>query len=83
MSNGKEEEDDGRIDQQNHGKNGIAARAGERCSRDSPGILDARLPASIAGNLDSILSGGAATEAGGAMLGSAAAKLGSMFGKDQ
>ena len=45
-------------------------------------FLRARLPASIASNLDSIVSG-AATEAGGGMLGNAAAKLGSMFGKDK
>ena len=46
-------------------------------------FLKARLPASIASNLDSIVSGGASTEAGGGMLGNAAAKLGSMFGKDK
>lgn len=46
-------------------------------------FLKARLPPSIAGNLDSIVSGGATTEAGGGMLGNAAAKLGSMFGKDK
>jgi hypothetical protein len=46
-------------------------------------FLKARLPASIAGNLDSIVSGGATSEAGGGMLGNAAAKLGSMFGKDK
>ena len=46
-------------------------------------VLKARLPASIASNLDSIVSGGASTEAGGGMSGNAAAKLGSMFGKDK
>ena len=46
-------------------------------------FLKARLPASIAGSLDSIVSGGATTEAGGGMLGNAAAKVGSMFGKDK
>lgn len=47
-------------------------------------FLKARLPAPLAGNLDSIVSGGAGTaEAGGGMLGNAAAKLGSMFGKDK
>lgn len=46
-------------------------------------VLKARLPASIASNLDNIVSGGASTEAGGGMLGNAAAKLGSMFGKDK
>ena len=45
-------------------------------------FLKARLPASIASNLDGIVSGGA-TEAGERMLGNAAAKLGSMFGKDK
>ena len=46
-------------------------------------FLKARLPASIASNLDSIVSGGATSEPGAGMLGSAAAKLGSMFGKDK
>lgn len=47
-------------------------------------FLKARLPASIAGNLDSIVSGvGGSAEAGGGMLGGAAAKLGSIFGKDK
>jgi uncharacterized protein (DUF2267 family) len=46
-------------------------------------FLKARLPAPIAGHLDSILSGGATAEGGGGMLGDAAAKLGSMFGKDK
>ena len=46
-------------------------------------FLKGRLPASIASNLDSIVSGRATTEVGGGMLGSAAAKVGSMFGKDR
>jgi hypothetical protein len=46
-------------------------------------FLKARLPASIAGNLHSIVSGGSTTEAGGSMLGDTAAKLSSMFGKDK
>ena len=47
-------------------------------------FLKARLPASVASSLDSVVSGGVSTsEAGGGMLGSAAAKLGGMFGKDK
>ena len=43
-------------------------------------FLKSRLPASIAGNLDSIVSGGATTNTAGGTLGNATAKLGSMFG---
>jgi len=47
-------------------------------------FLKARLPAPIASNLDSIVSGGATSDAaGGGGLGNAATKLGSMFGKDK
>jgi hypothetical protein len=46
-------------------------------------FLKTRLPASMATHLDSIVSGGATTEAGGGMLGNAAAKLGGIFGKDK
>jgi hypothetical protein len=47
-------------------------------------FLKAKLPAPIAGHLDSLMSGAASTgEAGGGMLGNAAAKLGGMFGKEK
>jgi hypothetical protein len=48
-------------------------------------FLKARLPASVAGSLDSIVSGEASTSkaAGGGVLGHAAAKIGGMFGKDK
>jgi hypothetical protein len=47
-------------------------------------FLKTKLPAPIADNLNSILSGGAiATESGSGVLGSAAAQLGNMFGKDK
>ena len=47
-------------------------------------FLKARLPASVASSLDSVVSGGAGTgQAGGGVVGSAASKLGGMFGKDK
>jgi uncharacterized protein (DUF2267 family) len=56
----------------------------ERAAEAVLEFLKARMPAPIASNLDSILSGGVKTAgASGGMLGNTTAKLGSMFGKDK
>ena len=58
----KEKDDDGRIDQQDTQKERGCSPSKRRVRRKSVlEFLKARLPASIAGNLDSIVSGGTAT----------------------
>jgi uncharacterized protein (DUF2267 family) len=65
-------------------RTGLPPEQAKRAAEAVLEFLKARMPAPIASNLDSILSGGVKTaEAGGGMLGSATAKLGSMFGKDK
>ena len=47
-------------------------------------FLKTKLPAPIAENLDSLMSGGAAaTESGSGLLGRAASAVGNIFGKDK
>lgn len=57
---------------------GISEEAARTAVTTVVGFLKERLPAPIAGQLDSVIEGGAAGEAGG--LGDVAGKLGGMFG---
>ncbi len=65
-------------------KTGLSLEQAKSAAESVLEFLKTKLPAPIADNLNSILSGGAiAAEGGSGMLGSAATQLGNMFGKDK
>ena len=65
-------------------KTGLSTDKAQAAAQAVLDFLKTRLPASMSGALDKAVSGGAnAADAGGGMLGNAAEKVGSMFGKNK
>jgi len=63
---------------------GLSLEQAKSAAESVLAFFKTKLPAPIADNLNSILSGGAiAAESGSGMLGGAAPQVGNMFGKDK